>query len=115
MREAGGTRGRVPSMPTSHLSHPHHICLTHIPSASPTSHSPRLPPVLPLPYPTHPLSCSISAWNYIQLPTPCSSRIFKHRLLTNQHSHLYPNDHHHTAHVSQHSITMLSPYSNKSF
>src|SRR5467141_2117773 len=39
----------------------------------------------------------------------------KHRLLTDQHSHLYPYDHHHTAHVSQHSITMPSPYSYKSF
>src|SRR5882672_8735191 len=60
------------------------------------------------------VSCSILAWNYIQLPTPCS-RIFKHRLPINQHSHLYPNDHHRTAHVLQHSSTMLSPYSNKSF
>src|SRR5882672_4002157 len=52
---------------------------------------------------------------YIQLPTPHSSRIFKHRLPTDQNSHLYPNDHHCTAHISQHSITMPSPYANKSF
>src|SRR5882672_12887700 len=77
--------------------------LPHVPPASLMS---RLP---------HPLSRSISAWNYIQLLTPHSSRIFKHQLLTNQHSHLYPNDHHCTAHVSQHSITMPSPYTNKSF
>src|SRR5882672_6425015 len=40
---------------------------------------------------------------------PNSSRIFKHRLPTYQYSH------HYTAHVSQHLITMLSPYTNKSF
>jgi len=61
-------------------------------------------------YSTH----SILAWNYIQLPT-LHSWIFKHWLPTNQNSHIYPNDHHHTAYVSQHSITMPSPYNNKSF
>src|SRR5467141_3887843 len=63
--------------------------------------------------PEGPVSRSISAWNYIQLPTHAPPEYLKHRLLTNQHSHL--NDHHHTAHVSQHSITMPSPYSYKSF
>src|SRR5882672_7272118 len=61
------------------------------------------------------VSHSILAWNYIQLLTPNSSRIFKHQLPTYQYSHHYPNDHHHTAHISQHLITMPSPYTNKSF
>src|SRR5882672_3193264 len=61
------------------------------------------------------LSRSISAWNYIQLPTPCSSRIFKHQLPINQNPHLYTNDHHHTAYISQPPIIMPSPYSNMSF
>src|SRR5882672_8351596 len=83
---------------------------------SPTTHE--QPPHMPaLPQPrTHssgPVSRSISAQNYIQLPTHAPPEYLKHRLLTNQHSHL--NHHHHTAHVSQHSITMPSPYSYKSF
>src|SRR5467141_1577217 len=63
--------------------------------------------------PEGPVSRSISAWNYIQLPTHAPPEYLKHRLLTNQHFHL--NDHHHTAHVAQHSITMPSPYSYRSF
>src|SRR5882672_10510753 len=39
---------------------------------------------------------------------PNSSRIFKHRLPTYQYSHCYPNDHHCTAHISQHSISPFS-------
>src|SRR5467141_169886 len=61
------------------------------------------------------VSHSISAQNYIQLPTPCSSRIFKHQLQINQNPHLYTNNHHCTAYISQHSIIMPSPYSNMSF
>src|SRR5882672_3683620 len=61
------------------------------------------------------LSRSISARNYIQLPTPSSSEIFKHRLPTDQNSNPYPNHHHCTAYISSHSIIMLSPYSETSF
>src|SRR5882672_7612512 len=61
------------------------------------------------------VSHSISAWNYIQLSTPSSSKIFKHRLPTDQNSNPYPNHHHRTAYISSHSIIMLSPYSKMSF
>jgi len=37
------------------------------------------------------------------------------KLPTNQNPHLYTNDHHCTAYISQHSIIMPSPYSNTSF
>src|SRR5882672_57122 len=62
--------------------------------------------------PPRALSRSISARNYIQLPTHTPPEYLKHQLLADQHSHL---NNHHTAHVSQHLITMLSPYSYKSF
>src|SRR5467141_4066206 len=61
------------------------------------------------------VSRSISARNYIQLPTPSSSEIFKHRLSTDQNSNPYRNHHHRTAYISSHSITMLSPFSEMSF
>src|SRR5882672_11413915 len=62
-----------------------------------------------------PVSRSISARNYIQLPTPSSSEIFKHRLSPDQNSNPYPNHHHCTAYISSHSIIMLSHYSETSF
>src|SRR6267142_1695657 len=61
------------------------------------------------------VSRSISARNYIQLPTPSSSEIFKHRLSPDQNSNPYPNHHHRTAYISLHSIIMLSHYSETSF
>ena len=62
-----------------------------------------------------PVSCSISAWNHIQLPTHAPPKYLNTDSPTDQNSHLSPHDHHQKVYVSQHLITMLSPYTNKSF